>query len=695
MNTPDLRPLKASVLATLALALTLLVPALAGAETHRIEDAQTGWLWYSGYTIAELSQIVDDENMRIIDIEIFDAEAGLFTAAMVRNDGVYQSGWWWYVGLTFEQIDEFLEQNDGRLIDIERYVIDGQQRFAIVMVPNTGQQAKTWYYFVNVSPSDITVYIDRYDARLVDIESYDVVGAGRLYSVIMIENSGDDATGWGWYHNVDLATLTDWMNENDMRILEFEVRDDAHGEPRFDAVLVSLGYHTPKTWWWYYGVPADQINGLTAQTASRITDIDVYTIGGQRRYNLVMLSNANDLTVEMGEILDWGRDGNTGAFLKEVDGGTLAVLNPDFQFEPASTIKAVHHLHTMRDVQAGGTDLDDLITYSENYSGSCPIGGAPFTTVTIEESLRRMMVNSDNAATNGIATLFGMNAIENTAQNIAGMSDTEVNHTLGCGADAIANPNRLTLHDITGMYEDIQNTTLLDASHRDTYYSLMQNQDTPSPWWFTNDLQATVEEEAIALGAPQIADSFWANVRTAWKPGGYTLIFDNDNHEYISVAGVVSLPLCDGWPDLRYRHYVFGVFVDDGSDNGDTFQRVRDAAKELLRDVVADALISCPTAVDEPLPVPGLALEPNFPNPFNPSTTIAYSVERPQSVRLSVYDAAGREVAELAGGHHAEGRYAVVWDGRDRSGRMASAGIYFARLVTEEGVESRKMALIK
>lgn len=685
------RPLARGLCAAALLAICL--PLAATAETHRLEDAQTAWRWWSGYTIAELGQIADDENMRIIDIEPFDPDNGLFSAAYVRNTGVYASNWWWFVNVPADQIGPLIDEYTGRLIDIERYQVDGQTRYALVMVPNTGQQAKTWYWFSGITAADIDVYIGRYDARLVDIESWDVPGAGRRFAVIMIENSGDDEAGWGWYHNVDLATMVDWMNENDMRILEFEVDDPT--APTFDAVLISRTHVTPKTWWWWYNVPADQINDLWAQHASRIVDLDSYLVGDERRYNLVMLSNANDLTVEMGGILGWGSDGDTGAFLKEVSGATLADLHGEFQFEPASTIKAVHHLHTLRAVQADDIELSDPITYSENYSGSCPIGGAPFTTVSIQECLRRMMVNSDNAATNGIANLFGFGALNNTAQDIAGMDDSSINHTIGCGAQAVVNPNQLTLRDITGMYELIESTQVLDAEHRDIYYSLMQNQDTPAPWWFTNDLEDTVLEEAAAMGTPWIADSYWANVRTAWKPGGYTLGIDGNVFEYVSVGGVVSLPLCDGWPELRYRHYAFGVFVHEGTDGAGTFDRVREAAKELLRDVVAEAMMSCPVSVDEPMPVPGVALEPNFPNPFNPSTTLAFTVERPQTVSLAVYDASGRQVAELASGHHASGRYAVTWDGRDRRGKMAAAGIYFARLVTDDGVESRKMALIK
>jgi len=680
----------------LGLALTLCALSLpATAEVHRLEDAVTGWWWYSNISAAEVAQVIADNDARMIDIEIFSSDPLRFTAAFVRNTGVYDSGWWWYYGLSFDQIAGFLDQNDARLIDIERYVDEnsGDILWAVLMVPNTGAQQKPWWWYVGVSPDELADYLARNDGRLVDIESYDTA-AGRRYAAIMIENSGDDATPWLWYYNVEQATL-DAAIDDGFRILEFEVRGTG-ADRRFDAVLIPVTFHQPKTWWWYFGVEFADIGPLAAQAAVRITDIDTYLVGGERRYNVVMLSNANDLTVEMGELLDWGRDGDTGAYLREIDGSTLAYLNPDFVFEPASTIKAVHHLHTLRDVMMGGASLGDPITYSENYSGSCPIGGQPLVTRSLQEVLRRMMVNSDNAATKAISDIYGFPAITSTAQDVAGMASTGVYHTLGCGTEALANPNELSLHDIGLLYEGVETLTLLDEPRRQFFYDLMQNQGTPAPWWFTTDLQATVEEEAAALGIPEFADSFWANTRTAWKPGGYTLIIDGDARDFVSVGGIVSLPSCAGWPDLRYRHYVFGVFVHDAQADDDAFQRLRDAAKELLRDAVAEALITCPTGVQDPLPaVAGVMLEPNFPNPFNPSTTLLFSLEQAGEVRLAIYDAAGREVRELLAGTHDAGRHQVVWDGRDRGGRLAAAGVYLARLEAAGRVETRKLALIK
>lgn len=684
------------LIAALCLAASLFLftgAAFAKIDPERIEDAQTGWWYLSNVTEAQVNDLINTQNARLIDIEVYSTSPMRFTATFVRNSGTYASGFWWYYNATFADVGNLITNNDARLIDIERYIDNGNERFAVVMVPNTGVQAKAWWYYAGVTPADITNYINTNDARLVDIESYDVGGVTR-YATIMIKNTGEDAAGWGWFHNTDLTTIQNWMNANNMRMLEFEVTDAA--TPRFDAVLISKNFQPPLTWWWYYNVPFDQIDDLANQAGSRIVDLDKYEVGGVPRYNMVMLNNSSSLTVEMAGILEWGSDGDTGVYLREIGGATLASLQPDFQFEPASTLKVVHGLHAMRDVMAGNINLGTPVNYSINYNGSCPLGGAPTTTQSLQETIRRMMVNSDNAATKGIADIYGFGPITNTAQVIAGATNTSVNHELGCGSAALANPNQFTLRDAGEIYEGIETLQTLSEPMRDTFYSLMQNQATPNPWWFTLDLQDTIDEEATALGMPQVADSFWAATRTAWKPGGYTLNFSGTNHEYISVAGIVSLPTCQRWPTIIYKDYVFGVFVHDGSNNADTFNRVQTTAKELLRDAIASALRLCPTDVPDTGPVvAGRMLQPNYPNPFNPSTSLVFQLDREREVTLAVYDAAGRRVALVANEIFQPGRHEEKWDGRDDSGRLVPAGVYFAQIRTGDTVESRKMALIK
>jgi hypothetical protein len=90
------------------------------------------------------------------------------------------------------------------------------------------------------------------------------------------------------------------------------------------------------------------------------------------------------------------------------------------------------------------------------------------------------------------------------------------------------------------------------------------------------------------------------------------------------------------------------------------------------------------------------ALEPNFPNPFNPTTTIRFSLPSREAVDLRVYGIDGRRVATLIGGDSFDpGRYAVDWDGRSESGRPAASGVYFFRLAAGPFQETRKMVLVR
>ncbi len=95
------------------------------------------------------------------------------------------------------------------------------------------------------------------------------------------------------------------------------------------------------------------------------------------------------------------------------------------------------------------------------------------------------------------------------------------------------------------------------------------------------------------------------------------------------------------------------------------------------------------TAVDAPLSTSFAVLE-NYPNPFNPATTIVYSIPAASRVTLVVTDMMGREVARLADDDKAAGTYTATWN----SGALAS-GTYVARLVAGNTVITRSMTLIK
>jgi hypothetical protein len=90
-----------------------------------------------------------------------------------------------------------------------------------------------------------------------------------------------------------------------------------------------------------------------------------------------------------------------------------------------------------------------------------------------------------------------------------------------------------------------------------------------------------------------------------------------------------------------------------------------------------------------------LALHPNYPNPFNPRTTIAYTLPVTGHVSLRVYDAAGRLVKTLVDAVETAGRHAAAWNGVDDGGADVSSGVYFVRLESVGGIETRKVVLLK
>lgn len=83
------------------------------------------------------------------------------------------------------------------------------------------------------------------------------------------------------------------------------------------------------------------------------------------------------------------------------------------------------------------------------------------------------------------------------------------------------------------------------------------------------------------------------------------------------------------------------------------------------------------------------------PNPFNPNTTVRFSLPRAATARLDLFDAAGRLVAVLADGAFAAGDHGVAWDGRDGRGRDAASGTYYARLTVEGRASTTALALVR
>ena len=108
-----------------------------------------------------------------------------------------------------------------------------------------------------------------------------------------------------------------------------------------------------------------------------------------------------------------------------------------------------------------------------------------------------------------------------------------------------------------------------------------------------------------------------------------------------------------------------------------------------------DAL-GAPTSVSGAPAAPGEAsLVAGYPNPFNASTTITWSLGRPGPVDLAVHDVTGRRVRTLVSARLAAGPHRTGWDGLDDRGGPAASGVYLVRLRAGEETRTLKLTLIR
>lgn len=146
------------------------------------------------------------------------------------------------------------------------------------------------------------------------------------------------------------------------------------------------------------------------------------------------------------------------------------------------------------------------------------------------------------------------------------------------------------------------------------------------------------------------------------------------------------------------RRSVSGYYAVRAVDiKGSTFSKWESVPINSGREITLLLPVGGVARVEEerPLAAKALALYPNAPNPFNPSTRIAYRIPEPGQVDLTIYNLLGQQVRVLVRDHRSTGRYEIPWDGRDGFGRYVSSGVYIYRLAHPGGTLTNRMLLIK
>lgn len=164
------------------------------------------------------------------------------------------------------------------------------------------------------------------------------------------------------------------------------------------------------------------------------------------------------------------------------------------------------------------------------------------------------------------------------------------------------------------------------------------------------------------------------------------------DHVPFQQAGIAAfLAIDQDWSDYSYYHRTTDTW-DKIEATASLGLQITRAAAGTLADVAG--LMDPGTSGVPMVEVPLVRLAVH-PNPFNPMTTISFSLDVPTSGSLTIHDVSGRLVATVASGDFLAGEHTVRWTGVDTGGRALSSGVYLARLQTSAGDVSRKLNLVR
>ncbi|APF18428.1 hypothetical protein Calab_2827 [Caldithrix abyssi DSM 13497] len=181
------------------------------------------------------------------------------------------------------------------------------------------------------------------------------------------------------------------------------------------------------------------------------------------------------------------------------------------------------------------------------------------------------------------------------------------------------------------------------------------------------------DDNAVEIAIPRAA----INVDTDVRPWLYVVGDQNwDNEEYW--PNTVVEGWSDAYPEVYYAYNY--NFISGGS--------VHKIADKALSTAIEDQKTSAA--------VEGFGLVTNYPNPFNPQTTIEFTVTKKQPVTLTIFDITGQKIATLLNNQVLNpGRKHVTWHGLNQNGNPVASGIYFYSLSSDNFSVTKKMVLVR
>lgn len=198
----------------------------------------------------------------------------------------------------------------------------------------------------------------------------------------------------------------------------------------------------------------------------------------------------------------------------------------------------------------------------------------------------------------------------------------------------------------------------------------------------------------VSLGDNSIV-SFWARSYTdqygleRMKVGVSSTSMNPNTFTMVTPDPYVEVP-------TAWTHYSFDI---SDWDNQDVYVAVNcvsnDAFIFFVDDFQIDSIVEVSIDEEETFVPVTTQLKANYPNPFNPETTISFALQQPGDVTIEIFNIKGQKVATIVDGYYETGTHKVVWDSRTDRNREAGSGIYFYRMKSGDYSATKKMILMK
>ncbi len=372
-------------------------------------------------------------------------------------------------------------------------------------------------------------------------------------------------------------------------------------------------------------------------------------------------------------------------------------------------------------------NLDDFVTDGDNTDAEISWSTSGGSSITVS-------IDGSNVATiTAAAGFIGSETITFTATDPDGQSDSDdatytVNEDGGGGGDAPV-VSGIADQTITGEFVQLNLDDFVDDA---------DNADSEITWTFSGDVNLIIQYRADIRACRISGSAGWEGSETitftATDPDGNT---GSQDATYTvgdgGGGGDPEPPVVSDIPDATitgaFVQIDLNIYVDDPDTDDSAIDWTFSASSNLIIQYRADLNMCRVSAVagftgsetitftatdpdglsdsdDATFTVNESAaganslvneteLQGNFPNPFNPTTTIRYALEASSEVTLKVYNTLGQEVITLVSAQRNAGQHSVVWDGRNAQGEHVASGIYIYRLVAGDYVQTRKLMFNK